>query len=105
MKLWSGLVRRVTPRFDEARARAVGWLTAWDAQGPHRTATAGDEAGADWLAGEAAGIGVEVSCEGFELDRLDPVACYLELDGQRISAVPAFDAPGTGADGVTGTLS
>ena len=95
----------VTPHFDEARARAVGWLTAWDAQGPHRTATAGDEAGADWLAGEAAGIGVEVSCEGFELDRLDPVACYLELDGQRISAVPAFDAPGTGADGVTGTLS
>ena len=43
--------------------------------------------------------------EEFQLHRLDPVACYLELDGDRISAVPAFDAPGTGASGVTGTLS
>ncbi len=91
--------------FDEARARAVGWLTAWDAHGAHRTATAGDEAGAVWLAHEAAGLGVEVGTEVFELDRLDPVACYLELDGGRISAVPVFDAPATGADGVTGTLS
>ena len=29
--------------FDEARARAVGWLTAWDLQGAHRTATTGNE--------------------------------------------------------------
>jgi hypothetical protein len=80
-------------------------LRAWDAQGTHRTATAGDEAGALWLAYEAAGLGVEVVNEAFGLDRLEPVACYLELDGDRIPAVPAFDAPGTGADGVTGTLS
>ncbi|HEX3537370.1 MAG TPA: hypothetical protein VHU15_11445, partial [Stellaceae bacterium] len=46
-----------------------------------------------------------VSTEVLQLDRLDPVACYLELDGERISAVPAFDAPATGANGVTGTLS
>ncbi len=92
-------------RFEEATARAVAWLTAWDAQGSHRTATAGDEAGAVWLAHEAAGLGVEAETEVFELDRLEPVACYLELDGERISAVPAFDAPGTGAKGVTGTLS
>ena len=50
-------------------------------------------------------MGAEVSTEVFELDRLDPVACYLELDGERIPAVPAFDAPGTGANGVAGTLS
>jgi hypothetical protein len=91
--------------FDEDRARAVGWLTAWDSQGAHRTATAGDEAGANWLAHEAAGLGAQVSIEAFELERLDPVSCYLELDGERIPAVPAFDAPGTGAHGVTGTLS
>ena len=90
---------------DEATARAVGWLSAWDSQGAHRTATAGDEAGAIWLAHEAAGLGVEVGTEAFELDRMDPVACYLELDGEHISAVPAFDAPGTGGNGVTGTLS
>ena len=91
--------------FDEAKARAVAWLTAWDSQGAHRTGTASDEASARWLANEAAALGVEVTTEVFELDRLDPVTCHLELDGERISAVPAFDAPGTGADGVTGRLS
>jgi len=91
--------------FDEAKARAVGWLTAWDSQGVHRTGTSGDEAGARWLADEAASLGVEVASEVFTLDRLDPVACYLELDGDRISGVPVFDAPATGADGVTGTLT
>jgi hypothetical protein len=91
--------------FDDAKARAVAWLTAWDSQGVHRCGTTGDEAGAFWLAHEAAGLGVEVATEVFSLDRLDPVACYLELDGERISAVPAFDAPATGGDGLTGTLS
>jgi hypothetical protein len=91
--------------FDEAEARAVTWLTAWDSQGVHRTGTAGDEAGARWLADEAAGLGVEVASEAFTLDRLDPVACYLELDGERISAVPVFDAPVTSAGGLTGTLT
>jgi hypothetical protein len=94
----------LTP-FDEARARAVAWLTAWDSQGAHRTATTGDEAGAVWLEHEAAGFGVGVATEVFELDRLDPGACYLELDDERISAVPVFDAPAAGANGVTGTLS
>ena len=97
---------RLSPHpFDDAQARAVAWLTAWDSQGIHRAATTGDEAGALWLTQEAAALGVEVATEVFALSRLDPVACYLELDGERISAVPAFDAPATGAHGVTGTLS
>lgn len=91
--------------FGDVKTRSVSWLTAWDSQGYHRTGTSGDEAGALWLENEAATFGVEVTTEVFELNRLDPVACYLELDGERISAVPAFDAPGTGASGVTGTLS
>jgi hypothetical protein len=97
---------RLSPRaIDDANARAVTWLTAWDSQGSHRTGTTGDDAGARWLENEAAALGAEVANEVFTLDRLDPVACYLELDGERIWAVPAFDAPATGADGVTGTLS
>ena len=91
--------------FDQARARAVAWLTAWDSQGVHRTGTTGDEAGASWLAHEAAGLGIEVGSEVFEFDRLEPLACYLELDGERIPAVPAFDAPSTSANGVAGALS
>jgi hypothetical protein len=74
------------------------WLAAWDSQGIHRTGTICDEAGALWLARQAAGLGFDVTKEVFELDRLDPVACYLELDGKRIPGVPAFDAPATNDD-------
>ena len=58
-------MRQSLRRFDEAEARAVTWLTAWDSQGVHRTGPAGDEAGARWLADEAAGLGVEVASEAF----------------------------------------
>lgn len=89
---------------NEAKARAARWLAAWDAQRPHRTATAGDEAGADWLAAEAAALGADVSIEEFRLERLDPLACFLEIGATRIEAVPVFDAPPTGAAGVSGRL-
>jgi hypothetical protein len=84
--------------------RAARWLAAWDGQGWHRTATSGDEAGAGWLAGEAAALGVEPFFEEFSLDRLDPVAVYLELDGTRIPAVPVFDALATDGNGISGVL-
>jgi hypothetical protein len=90
---------------DEAEARAAKWLAAWDAQGIHRTATAGDEAGADWLINEVVALGIAApACEEFALDRLDPIAAYLEVDGLRIAGVPVFDAPTTGADGISGVL-
>src|SRR5438045_9736852 len=98
-------MRRSPHPFDDAKARTVTWLTAWDSQGVHRTGTTGDEAGAGWLAHEAGGLGVEVATEVFPLDRLDPVACYLELDDERIPRLPVFDAPATGAKGVTGALT
>jgi hypothetical protein len=89
---------------DEAEARAAKWLAAWDAQGTHRTATIGDEAGADWLMREVAALGFAPACEEFALDRLDPIAAYLEVDGIRIAGVPVFDAPATGAEGIGGVL-
>jgi hypothetical protein len=88
---------------DDAIARAAAWLRAWDSQGIHRTATAGDQAGADWLIEEADGLGAAPAVEAFALDRLDPVDTYLEFDGVRIPGLPVFDAP-TGNDGVTGIL-
>ena len=93
-----------TTAFNAARERAAGWLIAWDGQGTHRTATAGDDAGAEWLAREAEALGTKVSIEEFALDRLDPVMAFLEIGGERIPAVPAFDAPATGAAGITGRL-
>jgi hypothetical protein len=93
------------PDFDEAQARAAGWLAAWDGQGIHRTATIGGRAGAAWLVREAAALGAEVTLEEFALDRVDPVECFLELGGRHIEAVPVFDAPATDAEGVVGRLS
>jgi hypothetical protein len=47
---------------------------------------------------------VNVSGDEFTLNRLDPMTACLELDDTRIQGVPVFDAPVTGADGITGTL-
>jgi hypothetical protein len=89
---------------DDGATRAAAWLSAWDSLGIHRTATAGDEAGATWLGREAAGLGAAPAAEDFALDRLDPVAAYFECDGERIPGVPVFDSPGTGAEGIAGIL-
>jgi hypothetical protein len=88
----------------EAQERAARWLAAWDGQGVHRTATAGDNAGAEWLAEEAAALGADVLIEEFAIERLDPISAFLEIGGTRIEAVPAFDAPATGPSGVVGHL-
>jgi hypothetical protein len=83
---------------------AESWLRAWDSQGFHRTGTDGDEAGAAWLTREATSFGAEVASETFALDRIDPARACIELDGVRIDGVPVFDAPATGAVGITGPL-
>jgi hypothetical protein len=90
---------------DDGATRAAAWLRAWDSQGIHRTATAGDEAGAVWLMREAADLDAAPAAEGFALDRLDPVSAYFECDGERIPGVPVFDSPGTSADGIAGILT
>jgi len=89
---------------EDAIARATAWLRAWDSQGIHRTATVGDQAGADWLVQQAVGLGAAPAVEKFALDRLDPVDTYLEFDGVRIPGVPVFDAPATGSDRIAGIL-
>jgi hypothetical protein len=89
---------------EAAVERATVWLKAWDAQGLHRTATKGDEAGARWLADEVARLGVRPQVEEFALDRVDPIAAFLEIGGSRIGGVPVFDAPATDPAGVAGAL-
>ena len=89
---------------DDAIARATTWLEAWDAQGTHRTGTAGDDAGADWLAREAAALGAEVEIESFAFTRLEPVDAALIIGGTRIEGVPVFDAPPSDAPGIIGRI-
>ena len=89
----------------ELVARAARWIQAWDAQGIHRTGTAGDEAGAAWLTREAEAIAGAVTTESFALDRIDPIAAYVEIDGGRIQGEPLFDAPDTPAAGVSAPAS
>src|ERR1044071_5019505 len=84
--------------------RAADWLATWDAQGNHRTATDGDDKGAEWLAAEAGSLGAEVRVEEFPVERLDPAAAFLEIGGERIPAVPAFDAPAATGKAVEGRL-
>jgi hypothetical protein len=85
--------------------RAAAWLRAWDAQGAHRTGTPGNQAGAEWLAREAASSGAAVTLETFELSRIDPVSCWIESPGLRIEGVPVFDSPPTGPDGINGPIA
>jgi hypothetical protein len=92
------------PAFADPWDRAASWLAAWDSHGNHRTATEGDAAGAEWLACEAASLGGDVAVEEFAVERLDPIAAYLDIGGERIPAIPAFDAPTTDRDGIDGRL-
>jgi hypothetical protein len=84
--------------------RAASWLAMWDSHGNHRTATEGDGAGAEWLASEAALLGGDVTVEEFPVERLDPIAAYLDIGGEHIPAIPAFDAPPTDRGGIGGRL-
>ncbi len=88
-----------------ARDRAARWLAAWDAQGIHRTATPGDEAGAAWLMHEAEQIGGQLSTESFKLDRIDPMRGFIEIEGEILPGVQMFDAPDTPPGGVQGLAS
>ena len=80
------------------------WLGAWDSQGAHRTATPGDDAGADWLAGAAEALGAHVTEERFALDRIDPIEGSVTFDGTTIEGVAMFDAPDGMAEGKAGRI-
>ena len=62
--------------------RTVSWLAAWDGQDIHRTATPGDAAGAASSRPRPARWGLP-SRSRPSLNRLDPVAAFVELEGTR----------------------
>ncbi len=79
-------------------------IQEYDLQGWHRTGTAVDADSARWLADVVRSYGPEPVLEPFDLDRIDPVLTYLEIDGQRIEGLPFFESSFTDAAGVRGRL-
>lgn len=96
--------REETQPPDDDEARVAAWLQAFDTHGNHRTATAGDQASADWLIAEARRLGVEATVEPFPVSRVDVQAAYVLIGDRRIEGVPMFDAAFTPPGGVTGTI-
>jgi hypothetical protein len=82
-------------------ARIIG---EYDSQGWHRTGSVVDHESARWLADLVSETGVDVSLEPFELSRIDPGECYLEVGGKRIPGLPMFDGAFTSAEGIRGRL-
>jgi len=89
---------------DETMARAAEVIRGYSAEGWHRTATAVDRASADRLRALARAAGAVPRLEPFDLQRVDPVAQFVEIDGRRIDGLVMFDAPFTTAGGVSGAL-
>ena len=84
--------------------RVASVVQAYDSQGNHRTATDGDTASANWLADETRKAGAEALLEPFDLNRVDPRACYVSTASRRVDGVPLFDASFTDDAGVSGRL-
>jgi len=89
---------------DPVAARAAAFISAYSAEGFHRTATAVDRRSADHLVRAAADAGVTASLEPFDLDRVDPGKAFVQIGGRRLTGLPMFDGPFTSADGIRGTV-
>ena len=89
---------------DETERRAADLIRGYSAEGLHRTATVVDRASADRLVTLARATGAAPSLEPFELSRVDPVAHYIDVSGQRVEGLPMFDGAFTGGDGVSGAI-
>ncbi len=77
-------------------------IEEYDRQGVHRTATDVDLRSAHWLADRVRAMGLEPTLEGYEVDRVDPGECYLEVGGRRIEGVPLFDSMHSEPEGLEG---
>jgi hypothetical protein len=96
--------RELTPLSSALEERIADVLTAYDAQGNHRTGTSVDNASAQWLARQVQQSGAEPQLEHFELSRVDLQSCHLRIANRRIEGVPLFDGNFTDGQGVSGRL-
>src|SRR5947209_18061317 len=90
------------PMSDALQQRLADIVSAYDAQGNHRTGTAADSASAQWLASQVEEAGAKPGLEPFTFSRVDPQSCFVRVANRRIDGVPLFDAAFTSGDGVQG---
>ncbi|MGD1091853.1 MAG: hypothetical protein ABSB35_07645 [Bryobacteraceae bacterium] len=89
---------------DARRARIEELISAFDAQGIHRTATPVDSASGDWLRKLAELAGGEARLVPFALDRVDVSIARLTAGDRTIEGLPFFDGGFTGDSGIAGRL-
>lgn len=89
---------------DDRIAPVARIIEAYDGQGIHRTATDADDRSALWLRDEAKQSGVDAMLESFSLNRVDPVACFLQAADRKIEGLPLFDGTFTDERGLVGRL-
>lgn len=88
----------------ELPRRVSRTIREYEEQGFHRTATAVDEASADWLSAQVRLAGLTPTQEPFQISRVDPVAAVLIAGDHRLEGLPLFDGAFTDVGGVRGRL-
>lgn len=88
--------------FTEAQVARL--IAAFDATGMHRASSPGDQAGGEWLAGEASSLSAVVTRIPVVLPRTIVEEAYVEVGGHRLDGLPMFDSPPTGPSAVLGAL-
>ena len=79
-------------------------IEEYDSQGWHRSGTNVDHSSANWLCDRLRAIGVPAELERFDLLRVDPDLCYLQVGDEIIEGLPLFDGSFTDSNGVYGLL-
>jgi hypothetical protein len=87
-----------------SESRIAGIIAEYDRQGIHRTATAVDDASADWLLAQVQSMGATASAETFALNRLDVRMAHVSTGNDQFEGLPLFDGGATDGDGESGTL-
>lgn len=86
------------------REALAHWVSAYDAQGWHRSGSATDRRSACWIAEEAAALGAATRTEAFGFSRLAVRHAEVRVDGTGLPAVPLHDAPLPPSGAVEGIL-
>lgn len=89
---------------EQQQERVSRIVREYDGQGWHRTGSDVDRGSAEWLADLVRGHGLEPTLQPVTLERIEPRAGYVEIDGRRVDGLPVFDGGFTGPEGVVGRL-